>query len=675
MRRIAFLALAATFCLTAPTAPVLAGGTSVYDVAGADAFGEGELEALSLDAEGVLRPGPSFTAVPLDAPTAWAAVRSGGDLWIGTGNAADVLRVRENGEVERIETGDGLMVTALAPLPDGGVAAAVFPGARLLAISPEGRTKTLATLPVEHVWALEADGRGALTAATGMPGAVYRVDPFGGVKKMADVGDDHARCLARRDGAFLVGTAPKGRVLRVEGSAVEVVRDLDAEEVVAVLPLEDGGLLVAANVDQTGGNPQAIVNLLNQMTSPPDTKPGQKPQERPTLQSGSVIWIEPRGAVTTLWAEEKVAALALVGDGGGAILGTYPSGRLIRVEPHEPAAVYADLPEAEASVLLARDGRLDAVVTSNPSVLHRRQDAPPRGTWTSAPIDAGATARWGRIRLSGRGVDRLEWRSGETDEPDEAWADWRPAEAFQGEDGGCGARARFLQLRVTLAGQDALLRSASVVATAPNQAPMIAALDATRPGQKNGAGLPDPTPLRQVDWKAEDPDGDRLRVGLHAQREGSPHWIPLVEDEVLDKPTFTWDTSGLPDGTYRLRLVVSDAPDNPPDRALSATSFTAPFRVDNTAPRVEVRARVAGDRLLVEGEAVDQSRGRVAAVRVSVDGGAWQVLAAADGIYDEAAEPFEGSLALPGGGVHDVVVQARDADGNVGASATVVTVR
>ena len=34
-----------------------------------------------------------------------------------------------------------------------------------------------------------------------------------------------------------------------------------------------------------------------------------------------------------------------------------------------------------------------------------------------------------------------------------------------------------------------------------------------------------------------------------------------------------------------------------------------------------------------------------------------------------------GSLALPKAGAHDVVVQAWDADGNVGAAATVVTVR
>ena len=660
--------------LLAP-ASARAGGNTVHELGGAEIFGKGDLEALTLDAEGILRPGPAFEPTPLDAPTSWAATRSGGDLWIGTGNAGDVLRVRADGEVERIETGDALMVTAVAPQPDGGVAAAVFPGARILKISPEGEVTTLTTLPVEHVWALVADGRGALTVATGMPGAVYQVDPFGAVKKVAEVGDDHARCIARHDTAWLVGTAPKGRVLRVERGKVRVLRDLDAQEIVGVIPHPEGGILVAANADQTGGNPQAIVGLLKAITDPQPTKPGQKARPRASLQDGSVLWIEPSGAVTALWAEPKVAALSLVPDGDGALLGTYPSGRLIRVEPRRPAAIHADLPEAEASVLLAgRDG-LEAVVTSNPAVLHRPKNGTRRGTFTTAPLDAGATARWGRIRASGTGLERLEFRGGETEEPDDAWSAWLPSEAFQGVEGGCGARSRFLQLRVTLAGVDASLRSLSIVAAAPNGTPVVSALTVKRPGAKNGAGIPAPTSQRAIEWKAADPDGDAIRVDLHAQRDGSPHWIPLVEAKVLAKPAHTWDTAGLPDGTYRVRLVVSDAPDNAPDRETQAVRFTGPFRVDNTAPVVTVTARVAGDRLLVEGEAIDQAGGRVASIHVSVDGGSWQTLGPVDGIFDEAAEPFAGSLALPAPGTHDVVVRARDADGNPGAGAAVVTIR
>ena len=101
MRRLALNASAAGAAARARDA--LAGGNTVHELGGTEAFGQGDLDALSLDAEGILRPGPAFDAVALDAPTSWAATRSGGDLWIGTGNQGDVLRVqgRRHGRAHR----------------------------------------------------------------------------------------------------------------------------------------------------------------------------------------------------------------------------------------------------------------------------------------------------------------------------------------------------------------------------------------------------------------------------------------------------------------------------------------------------------------------------------------------------------------------------------------------
>ena len=655
---------------------VLAAGPSTQEVQGEKVFAAGELETLSLDGEGILRPGPAFEAIELAAPSSWAAVSSGDATWIGTGNSGELLRVDAAGTILRVGTGDTLMVTALAALEQGGVAAAVAPGGRILRVAADGTTEPLATLPVEFVWGLLPGPRGSLIAATGEPGALYRIDAFGAAEKLADVGDDHARCLTRQGKRLLVGTAPKGLVVAIEGEEVSVVRDVEAAEVVGIVALDDGGLIVAANADQAGGNAQVLGGLLKQLVSEPETKPGQKPQERPSLQDGRIVWLEPSGAVTTLWEEKKVAVLALAPDGAGAVAGTYPSGRLIRVEPSEPPAILADLPEAEASVLLAGKGGLDAVVTSNPAVLHRRapRDAP-RGIWTSKPLDGGAVARWGHLFASGQGIAKIEIRSGETEKPDDSWSAWTPSASFDGASGRTDVTARFLQLRATLEGGDAALRSISVVVAAPNRAPVLEEITVKRPGKKDEAGIPDPTPKRQVAWKAKDPDEDRLLVRLEANREGSPHWIRLVDDEVLEKPQYEWDTSGLPDGRYRLRLTLSDAPDTAPQLAREVVRVTPAERIDNTPPRVTVRTQPAGDRLLVEADVEDQPGGRVGAVRVSIDGGPWVVLAARDGILDTASETLEASVKKPDAGAHDVVVQARDIDGNVGAGATVLQVR
>ncbi len=659
-------------CLLAPARPrAQAGGPRPVEVGGAEALAKGTLETLALGADGVLRPGPAFEALPLGAPTAWSAAWAGGSLWVGCGNDASLRRIGPDGRVVAVAlpegpAGGGLMVTALAGLPSGDVVAAVFPGGRLLKVgAADGAVALHATLPVEHVWALRADARGGLVAASGLPGALWAVDPFGAVSRLADVDDDHARCLAGAPDDLLVGTAGKGRVLRWHGGRLSVLRDLEQDEVVGVVRLADGSLLVAANADAGGGNAQQLATLLKQIASPPATRGEQKAPERAALQDGTLLHLQASGAVETLWQAKKTALLTLVADGEGASAGVHPSGRVLHAVPGRGAALTADLPEAEASVLLAGPDGLAAVVTSNPAVLHRRRPGPPAGAYLSAPLDAGAVARWGRLTALGSGLTAASFRSGETAEPDASWTAWAPVGGFDGASGDTGTTARFLQVRLALTGPAAALRGLSVVAEAPNRAPRLADLTVTRP-KPHAQG---PGAEREIAWKAEDPESDGLLFTVELRREGASRWTALVSAQALEKTGLAWDTTGLPDGVYRVRVTASDAPDNPVERARQAVLESAPVRIDNTAPRVRATARRVGDRLLLEGEAEDQPGGQVVAVRVALDGGPWQVLAAKDGLFDAATEGFAASLPDPGPGEHDLVVQALDADRNAGALA------
>ena len=140
------------------------------------------------------------------------------------------------------------------------------------------------------------------------------------------------------------------------------------------------------------------------------------------------------------------------------------------------------------------------------------------------------------------------------------------------------------------------------------------------------------------------------------------------------RPHYIHGDERLPDGLYRVRLTVSDSPSNPVDRARTAVFLAPPQRVDNTAPRVSASARIADGRLIVEGRAEDPLGGRIAEVRVSIDGGPWQALAPKDGLLDGPDEAFASALPLPAAGEHDLVVQALDADSNPGAAGVSVAI-
>lgn len=678
-RAVVTVACAALVALLAWPAPARAGGAEEVLLAGADTLGEGTLDQALLDADGVVRPGPVFQPVDLGTATAWAALDHAGATWIGTGNQGRLVRVVGE-EVVSIDLAPGLLVTAVAPLPGGAVAAAVFPGGRIVRVQVQAGQTTvtpLAALPVEHVWGLTADAAGTLTAATGGPGALFSIDALGTVTRRAALDDDHARCLVADGDGWLVGTAPKGLVLRVDAAGqATVLHDLEPQEVVGVLRLADRSLLIAANADEAGGNAQAVAGIVKQLAAPQPTAPGQKPQQRPALQDGHLLHLEVEGILTTLWTEEKVALLGLARDGDGAVAGTGPGGRLVRVAPGTAAAVLGDLPEAEASVVLSgADGRLDRVVTSNPAVLHRRTPSTGGGTWTSSVLDAQAVARWGQLRAVGRNLGGIAVRGGPSSEPDATWSAWRTVDCPDGLVGDADLRARFAQVRVTVTAADSELRSIAWIRRGPNHAPVLTDFAVGIPGAPKEGGPPsEPTPKRDLTWKAEDADGDDLVTRIEVRRVGVERWHVLVEDEELGKTAWTWDTTGWPDGLYDVRLVVTDAAGNPPERARRAQRDVVSHRVDNTPPVVTVAvARDGEGTLVLRGTVQDPADGRVVRVRASLDGGPWMLVAAEDGLYDEQTEDVVLRLPQAGPGAHDVVVQAVDALGNVGAAAAVLS--
>lgn len=673
MHRSISIALLVCLAVFAQGNDLFAGGPTTLSVSGHDALAKGRLDGLSLSDDGVLTPGPRFDAVPLEMPTAWAAVTSSdGATWIGTGNRAALLRVDAGGETTRVDVDGGFLITALAPLADGAVAAAVFPGARVLRVDAKGAVSELATLEAEHVWALRTTKRGELLAATGEPGTVQRIATDGTVSEVAKVQDAHCRALLVDAQGMVAGTAPRGLVLSLDGESPRVLRDLDEQEVVGLIRREDGSLLIGANRDSSGGNAQMLASLLTQVTKPSPTKPGQNAPARASLQDGRVYHLEQSGVLTELWSRPKVALLTLVADGTGAVAGTYPSGRIIRVQPGASSVLLADLPEAEASVLIGGAEGLKAVVTSNPAVLHRVQATDPRGTYTSDVLDAAAPALLGRVTVLAKGATKARVRSGSTKEPDDTWSAWTPLTGFDGRSGKAAGSARFVQLRVELAGPEAELRSLQLVVKTPNRAPALSALAVATPGA-DATQAPKANPKRQITWKATDPDGDRLATTVQVRRIGQAHWTTLVDAKVLAAPKTDWDTTGHPDGDYEVRVAITDSPDNPDALARGKAQQHSPVRVDNTAPVLSVSARVLeGGQLRVEGTTEDAAAGRIHSVRVAINGGAWRPLAAVDGLFDDTREAYAGTLDVMGAEAYDVVVQVLDAHGNLAAATTTV---
>ena len=125
-----------------------------------------------------------------------------------------------------------------------------------------------------------------------------------------------------------------------------------------------------------------------------------------------------------------------------------------------------------------------------------------------------------------------------------------------------------------------------------------------------------------VKWSVHDDNDDQMVYSVYYRGDADSRWL-LLKDNLTEK-FYSFDASLLPDGIYRIKVVVSDAPSHSPGQALSAEKESPPFEVDTTEPRIEnLAAAVEGDQIHLTFRALD-SFSTIKRAEYSVDAGEWQ---------------------------------------------------
>jgi hypothetical protein len=163
---------------------------------------------------------------------------------------------------------------------------------------------------------------------------------------------------------------------------------------------------------------------------------------------------------------------------------------------------------------------------------------------------------------------------------------------------------------------------------------------------------------------ATDKNDDTLQYDLYYRAEGATNWV-LLKKNVEDN-FYTVNSDTLPDGTYVVRLVVSDGLSNTPEGTLTSELESRPFTVDNTPPGVTMRQEgVTGGRVRVAIEAAD-STSTLNQAEISVDAGDFRTIFPRDGIADSKAESYSWQSELLPSGEHVIACRIYDQNDNVG---------
>ncbi len=715
---------AALLLIAASAGASYAGQPVIWETSGRADLLKGDARGVSISDTGVLMLAPRLTEVfNTEQAFVWAStVDAQGNVYLGTGHDGKIYKVAADGHGALFYDAAELDVTALATGRDGALYAGTSPDGKVYRITSDGRAEVFFDPADKYIWSLAVLNDGSLAVGTGDTGKLYRVRAAGAKPEsslLIATNQTHVISLAvTAQGDLIAGTDPGGLVLRIspEGKAFALF-DAHLREIHALAPAADGSIYALALSDAaTSGRGQAVPAPAAQPTDGgggvPNTSvtitavdesgvpiqaPGQPVRSRTDISTArsAVFRILPDGATDVVWSSPSITAFAITPalQPGSVLVGTSDKGRIYSVTNDGRDTLLLQSSEGQISSFFARGNQIYAASSNQGKLFRFGQELVADGSFESPVRDAKLTASWGRIWWRGSGNVELQTRTGNGERPDATWSEW--SSPYRDPEGSAisSPRARFVQWRATLrsggtAGQTSM-EDASLAYLPRNVAPEVLAISSLPIGvglqqtaqlqidpNVESSGL-DPSLFgavvqvpprrlfqrgaRSFQWQAEDRNGDTMEYAIY-YRPLNETTFRLLKDKLRDN-FYTIDGATLADGRYIVKIVASDAPDNPLGQSLSGERLSEPVDIDNTPPVLHVVAPVSGSRVVFE---VDDATGKIRRGDFSLDGAPWMPLFPDDGIADSGHERYSVDLPALLPGEHAVSLRAFDGSGNVG---------
>ncbi|HAF15509.1 MAG TPA: hypothetical protein DCK99_17800 [Blastocatellia bacterium] len=717
----------ALLLLGASASAAYSGQPVIWETSGRGELLKGDARGVSISDTGVLMLAPSLTQLfNTEQAFVWSsAVDSQGNVYLGTGHDGKVFRVAPDGRGSLLYDAAELDVTALAVARDGSVYAGTSPDGKVYRITSDGRAEVYFDPADKYIWSLAVLGDGSLAVGTGDNGKLYRVRAAGAKPEsslLIATNQTHVISLAvTAQGDLIAGTDPGGLVLRIspDGKAFALF-DARLREIHALAPAADGSIYALALSDAaSAGRPQSVpapapqptdgtgvpatsvtITAIDESGTPIQQQPSATRSRTDISTARSAVFrILPDGATDVVWSSPTVTAFAIAPglQPGSVLIGTADKGRIYSVTNDGRDTLLLQSSEGQISSFLVRSGQMYAASSNQGKLFRFDKELVADGSYESPVRDAKLTALWGRIWWRGSGNVELQTRTGNGERPDATWSDW--STSYRNPEGSqiSSPRARFIQWRASLkstgTGMQTWMEDTSVAYLPRNVAPEVLSITSLPIGvglqqvaqlqvdpNVESSGL-DPSLFgavaqvpprrlfqrgaRSFQWQAEDRNGDTLEYAIY-YRPVNETTFRLLKDKLRDN-FYTIDGATLADGRYIIKIVASDAPDNPMGQALSGERLSEPVDIDNTPPVVRVvtpaQSGGATSRTVFD---VDDATGKIKKADFSLDGSPWTPLFPEDGIADSGHERYVVELPALAPGEHTVSLRAFDGSGNVG---------
>jgi hypothetical protein len=604
------------------------------------------------------------------------ALAGDGTLYAATSPEGRIYKIDKTGKGTAFFDPEDKYIWSLALDQAGNVYAGTGEKGLVYKITPDGKSSVFYRTKATHVISLAFEKDGQLLAGTEGPGRLFRIDKTGKAFLLLDTTfqEVHAIRLDAQGNIYLTalsGRPSPGSAPSPAGPVSDNSASTGSREPIPTVTTEVTAIAV---VDTTGGGAAS-----NEAPSREERRGGR----------GAIYRIKPDGLWDIVWESGDDSPYDLVFDAQGTlIVGTGRGGKVFSLAGDPVTATLLMQAPAQQVTGFARDSRGGVYyATSNPGKVYKL--SPQRaaeGTYTSTVRDAQTVSDWGTLSWRATVPPNTKvdvfTRSGNTATPDDTWSAWAgPYTKPEGEDI-TSPNARYIQWKAVLSGKQAtpVLTSVSAAYLQRNTRPKVTSVTVhpagtvfQKPyptGDPDIAGFDDQAPDRRIlsaspagsgstggsalgrrvyqrglqtfVWRADDDNDDELRYNILYRREGDTGWKTLKTD--LSETIFVWDTTSVPNGTYVIKIVASDAPSNTASAALEGELESSAFDIDNSPPTITVSgSRASGNRTTISFQVRDDFSS-VQKVEYSLDAQRWQVVYPRDGIFDSREEQFDLTL-------------------------------
>jgi sugar lactone lactonase YvrE len=646
-----------------------------------------------IDAQG--RGSQLFDATELEIHA--IALAPGGGIYAASSPDGKIYKIDRDGKATTFFDPEEKYIWALATDAKGNLYAATGEKGVVYKVAPDGKGAPFYQTKATHANALAVDRAGNLIVGTESPGRVIRVDADGKGFVLLDTPYQEVRKLKFDDQGVLFVAAANGRAN--SGNAPATPADA------APQPTGGGASSGGAPVPSVSVSTEITAVVVDSASPATGTGTTRPPQG---ASKGAIYRVANDGLWDMVWDSREDLPYDLAFDGEGRlIVATGDKGKIYRLEgdPVRPMLL-ARAPAAQVTSLYRDPRGRVFFATANPGKVSRLSaDRAPRGTYESEVRDAEMVSSWGSISWRGTAAGNakieISTRSGNTGTPDDTWSPWSAPYSAPGAPI-ASPKARYIQWRAVMsgAGDGPSLTSITTAYLQRNLRPQVRSITVQPPGivfqKPYSTGDPElagfdnqTTPERKLtqaaqnqssgasssmgrrtyqkgletlQWRADDENDDDLSYEVEYRREGESTWRVLRKD--ITDTILVWDTTTVPNGTYFVRVIASDAPSNSSSTALTGELDSSAFDIDNTPPTfANASARLDGNRAIVTVDVRDD-HSPIQRVEYSLDGEEWRAVFPSDGIADSRTEHYE--IVIEGRiGARGLTLRALDSMNNV----------